>query len=274
MPEGPEIETIRSTLEEKVRGLRISEVWRSSLKLRTPTKPDDFTFLIGDRISELRRVAKILMIETDKHRGLVVRFGMTGRMFFEPASTQRQKHTHLVIGFEDTDCELRFIDARRFGDVAPYRSEQERERLLFGIGPDGLNITEQQIVEAAKRIKQSQREIKVLLLDQGMVSGIGNIYACEALFLAKVSPTARSCDLSLKQIAHVLKASQDVMLKAVSNKGTTFMSYVDGNGEKGGNQNHLAVFAREGQPCPVCAHSIKRIVQSGRSTFYCSHCQK
>jgi len=274
MPEGPEIETIRSTLEEKVRGRRISEVWRSPLAFRTPSKTDDFLFLIGDRINELTRVAKILMIETDQHRGLVIRFGMSGRMSFEPVSSERPKHTHLVIRFVDSDCELRFVDARRFGDVAPYKSEQERERLLFGIGPDGLTISDQQISELAKKIKRSQREIKVLLLDQGMVSGVGNIYACEALFLARILPTHRSSDLSLKQIARVLKASKDVMLKAVANKGTTFMSYVDGNGEKGGNQNHLAVFAKEGQPCPVCARPIKRIVQAGRSTFYCAHCQK
>jgi len=274
MPEGPEVETIRCTLENRLRNLRISSIWRSKLPLRTPTTQRSFDFLLNDHISNLSRFAKILIIETDKERGLFVRFGMSGRMFFEPLASERPKHTHLAIQFDKSEHELRFIDARRFGDVAPYRNAKERESFLEGLGPDCLVMTAGQIAEVAKKIKQSDREIKVILLDQNIVSGIGNIYASEALFLSRIHPSKRSSSLPLTAIRSALTASQEVMLKAVANKGTTFMSYLDGNGEKGGNQNHLLVFGRESQPCPICRAPIKRLVQAGRSTFYCSVCQR
>jgi formamidopyrimidine-DNA glycosylase len=273
MPEAPEIETIRRTHETRLVGQRIASIWRSDLPLRTPTSTLDFQFLVGQRICALSRFAKILIIECEREQGVFMRFGMSGRLFAEPTDSVPPKHTHLRIQLANSDFELRFIDARRFGDVSLFHNAAEREQGLLGLGPDGTAMNEDEIKGIAKRIKQSASEIKVILLNQAMLSGVGNIYACEALFIAKVSPTRRGCDLTLPAIKRVLQASKDVMLKAVANKGTTFMSYLDGNGEKGGNQEHLLVFGREGKPCEKCGKSIKRIVQSGRSTFYCSACQ-
>lgn len=273
MPEGPEVETIRRSLEERLRNQRIASVWRSDFALRTPTQTKDFKFLIGDSINSLSRLGKILSIQTDKGRGLFIHFGMSGRLFYPQADAPLEKHTHLRIHFAASDFELRFIDPRRFGNVKPYRTIAERDDALANIGPDAILFTPAQIKTTATHMRKSQRSLKAVLLDQSIVSGVGNIYACEALHLAKLSPEALASDVSARKLERLLSACQEVMLKAVDNKGTTFMSYLDGNGDKGGNQNHLRVFAKENKPCPVCNSPILRIVQSGRSTFYCRSCQ-
>lgn len=273
MPEGPEVETIRRTLHDRVVGQSISSVWRSEFAFRTPSKTKDLLFLVGDRIAELSRFAKVLILETDNKRGVMLRLGMSGRIVIEPTSAVLAKHTHLRIGFEGCDFELRLIDARRFGDVQPYKTLKEKEEILAGLGPDALSFTPDEIKQVARVIKKSQREIKVILLDQNVVSSVGNIYACEALFVAKIAPTHKGCEVSVAKIEAVLYACQEVMSKAVVNNGTSFMSYFDGNGRKGSNQHHLLVFGREGESCDTCKRPIKRIVQAARSTFYCSYCQ-
>lgn len=273
MPEGPEVETIRRTLENEVRGQIIESIWRSAFALRTPTDSETFRFLNGDRIQTLSRTGKILLIETEQARGIFVQFGMSGKLQWTASDTELEKHTHLRIKLRDCDQELRFVDPRRFGDVKPFQSAAVRNQLLAQIGPDGIQLSKEQMRETAKRIRKCNRPIKTILLDQAMISGVGNIYACEALHLAKISPESLGSSLALREIESILSACKQVMNAAVLNKGTTFRSYVDGNGEKGGNQNHLRVFAKEKEPCPVCGKTIIRIVQSGRSTFYCKKCQ-
>lgn len=273
MPEGPEVETIRRSLEARLLEQRIESIWRSDFALRTPSSETDYSYLVGTQIKVLSRTGKILIVDTDLGRGLLFQFGMSGGLFFSPVDAQLLKHTHLRITFEGTRSELRFVDPRRFGDIKRFHSLEEREQLLSKVGPDAMMFTKKHMSSASRVIQRSHRPIKAVLLDQSVLSGVGNIYACEALHLSKISPTALSSKLTLPELERLLMACKSVMLAAVENSGTTFRSYLDANGEKGQNQNHLRVFAREGQSCFTCGDTIVRIVQSGRSSFYCPKCQ-
>lgn len=273
MPEGPEVETIRRTLEKRFCGQEIESIWRSEYALRTPTNNEDFRFLTGDRVAALFRVGKMLMVETNRRRGLFVHFGMSGRLFYPQTLSPLEKHTHLRIQLKSSAFELRFIDPRRFGDVKPYRNEIEKMDALKKLGPDGIDLSTKDIKALIAKIRKSHRPIKAVLLDQSVISGVGNIYACEALHQARISPLRLACDLTKRETELLLLACKEVMTKAVANGGTTFMSYLDSNGDKGSNQDHLHVFGKTNEPCPLCTSKIIRIEQSGRSTFYCNSCQ-
>lgn len=273
MPEGPEVETVRLTLLEKLPTQDIDSIWRSDLKLRTWTTSKDFDYLVGQKIKNLSRKGKVLVMETQKG-GMVVQLGMSGKVISAKKKDPPQKHTHLRISFKNSPSEWHFIDPRRFGDIKPYKSKIELDRVLNKLGPDGSRLNLEEIESITKRLRKKDVLIKVALLDQNIVSGIGNIYASEALHLAKVSPKKRCSAISANKIKEILKAAKKVLEQAIERRGTSFMSFLDGNGKKGNFQNYLRVFAKENEPCPECKSKITKIVQSGRSTFYCTKCQR
>lgn len=273
MPEGPEVETVRRSLLPLLVGARLVNPRVSRKKLRTPIAKKDLAVVDGAVVTELFRKGKLLGIATDRAAGVFVRLGMTGRLLVEEKKQRPALHTHVRMDLDGTSKELRFVDPRRFGEFVPFAGAVERDEELGRIGPDGLSLDDPGRVEVLRRLRSTTRVVKDALLDQGIVAGVGNIYAAEALFLARVSPFLSSADLDDDAGLRLVRAVEDVLRQGVENRGTSFSDYVDGEGKQGDNAKQLRVFQREGEPCVVCATVVVRVVQGARSTFYCPTCQ-
>lgn len=273
MPEGPEVETIRLDIEPLLLQQTIQSTWVSPVLYPEAQKRNQFKTLIGKTISALGRHGKLLWINTNQEQSLLVRLGMTGRLHVQHRDNAVEKHTHVRIKLNSNN-ELRYIDARRFGSVRLIETAAEKISEIGKMGPDPFTWDLKQKEEIIKRIQKSERSIKTILLDQSILAGVGNIYASEALFVAKIAPEKKGSELATQKLLRLLDASQDVMKLALQNRGTSFMSYVDGWGNKGDNLSSLWVFARTEQPCKICYTPIQQKVQAARSTFYCPKCQK
>ncbi len=273
MPEGPEVETVRRTLAPLLEGQTITDAWVSRFSLRTKTTRKAFAPLLGQRVVAVERHGKLLWFRTAADSGAMIRLGMTGQVSVVEPRVPRAKHTHVRLSL-DGGRELRYVDARRFGDVLPFPNlaalTAERERL----GPDPLTFTPEDVDLVTTTLGKTQRRIKDALLDQAVVAGVGNIYVCEALFYAGVDPRRRANSVSQSRRRKAVEAVREVLLDGVRNGGTTLRDYLDADGNRGDHQNHLAVFQREGEACPQCGGSIAREVWGGRSTFFCRRCQR
>jgi formamidopyrimidine-DNA glycosylase len=274
VPEGPEVETIRRSLLPLLRGRRLAEARVSNKKLREPTTARALQIVLGRRVTGLDRRGKLLLIDVEGERGLFVRLGMTGKLVVANAREAPPLHTHVRISLDAGDEELRYTDARRFGSVVPFADAHTRAAALDAIGPDGLSLTGRARALASERLGSTARSLKDALLDQTVVAGVGNIYAAEALFLARLSPFLRGRDLSAAARERLLDAVQEVLRAAVGRRGTSFSDYVDGLGVPGDNLAHLMVFQREGEPCRTCLKRVVRVTQGQRSTFFCPRCQR
>jgi formamidopyrimidine-DNA glycosylase len=274
MPELPEVETVRRTLEPLVLGARIDKVWTSGKPLRL-NRPVDAPGLKrvaqGATITALRRRAKYLLVDTEKGTTLV-HLGMSGRVRVQPADEPRAAHTHVAWRLAD-GRELRFVDPRRFGLVMPVPRGGEAamaELAELGVEPLGPEFTPEKLHELARA---SKRALKLMLLDQTAIVGLGNIYVAEALFDARLHPHRIAKKLTAAQAKVLHAAIVDVLSRAIANRGTTLRDYVDSNGEVGFNQLVLSVYGRGGQACPSCGKPIRAVVTQGRGTFYCPNCQ-
>jgi formamidopyrimidine-DNA glycosylase len=272
MPELPEVETVRRTLSPAV-GDRISSVWTSGMGLHMARKPPAAKLrkLVGARITAVRRHGKYLLLDTDQTTSILVHLGMTGRLQIHGKADPRATHTHVVLGLADR--ELRFIDARRFGqfDVV-VRGEERAHPALAVLGPDALD---ERIDVAAllATAKDKRTTLKSFVLDQSVIAGVGNIYASEALWRAKLRPTQRTHKLTAPTAQRLAAAIREVIERALANGGTTFSDFADANGTAGENADYLWVYGRAGQPCPRCKADIRRSVLQGRATYYCAGCQ-
>ncbi len=274
MPELPEVETVRRTLEPLVLGARVEKVWTSGLPLRL-NRPVDAPGLRrvaqGATITALRRRAKYLLVDTDKGSTLV-HLGMSGRVRVQPAQEARVAHTHVAWRLAD-GRELRFVDPRRFGLVMPVPRGGEAsmaELASLGVEPLGPDFTPAKLHELARA---SKRALKLMLLDQTAIVGLGNIYVAEALFDARLHPHRIAKKLTAAQAETLHQAIVDVLTRAIENRGTTLRDYVDADGEVGFNQLVLSVYGRGGAACPRCGKPIRAVVTQGRGTFYCPNCQ-
>lgn len=276
MPELPEVETLRRSLEKRVLGARITGVWTSGFPLRMQKALDARALKrasAGRAIVALRRIAKYLLVDTDGPTSILIHLGMTGRVLVSPGGAPRPTHTHIVWSLED-GRELRFVDARRFGWVTTTKLGQERrsqELAAIGVEP----LSEELTTEALAALLESRRRpLKSFLLDQSLIAGLGNIYVSEALFLAELHPATRSDRVPAARVEILRDAIVNVLEAAISNRGTTLRDYVDGTGRRGRNQLRLHVYGREAKACDRCGASIRRTVDAGRSTFFCPGCQK
>jgi formamidopyrimidine-DNA glycosylase len=276
VPELPEVETIRRELEAGLVGATVLSVWTSGQALRLG-RPVDVEALarasVGRRVQGARRIGKYLLIDSDGEDVWVVHLGMSGRLGLVAKDVPRPKHTHIVWEL-DGERELRFSDARRFGMVRATRRGKERELgELAGLGIDPLSadLTTLRLYES---LSVTRREIKAFLLDQSRVSGLGNIYVCEALFAARVHPRKRTDRIRLPVAESLREAIVCVLTRALSHRGTTLRDYQGVSGERGENQFHLSAYGREGEECPRQDGRIRRIVQQARSTFFCPGCQR
>jgi len=273
MPELPEVETV-------VRGLRPHLVGRTIVRVeqRRPDLREKFPArfsarLEGQRVDSVERRAKYILVRLADGNVLVIHLGMTGQLVIGAKPNAIGLHDHVIITLDDGRV-LRFNDVRRFGlmDIVP-AAELTTHKRFRGIGPEPLTREfSGTTLEAA--FKGRKGPIKAALLDQRNVAGIGNIYACEALYLARISPRRRTGTVRQERATSLAKAIRIVLEKAVAAGGSSARDYVNANGEQGYFQTEWVVYDQEGRPCPSCRAPIKRIVQSGRSTFYCAKCQR
>ena len=282
MPELPEVETIVRGLAPVLRGRRIAGVWSSGFALRL-AQPVDVRGLRavseGGTIAAVRRRGKYIAVVVTPARvgkraapddsGVCVHLGMTGRLRVQPASAARAAHTHVVFTLDRGD-ELRFVDARRFGWVAP-GAPLAALPALASLGPDPLS----EIDEAglSRALEGVRAPIKAFLLDQTRIAGLGNIYVCEALFGARIHPTTPAGRVR-RRAGALLAAVRATLEGGIARRGTTLRDYVDADGFAGDNASALQVYGREGGPCGACGAAIRRRVDAGRSTFFCARCQR
>ncbi|MBM3547711.1 MAG: bifunctional DNA-formamidopyrimidine glycosylase/DNA-(apurinic or apyrimidinic site) lyase [Alphaproteobacteria bacterium] len=276
MPELPEVETVRRGLVLALEGKRLSRVEVRRPDLRRPF-PDRFAErLRGRRIRTLRRRAKYLLLGLDSGEDWLIHLGMSGRMLVGQGwPNDLDTHDHVVFGAEDGTV-VRFNDARRFGVMdLMAASETEAHPLLAGIGPEPLDPAFDGPA-LAKRLAGKAAPIKAALLDQRVVAGIGNIYASEALFRARISPTRKSGTVQGERADKLATSIKRVLSDAIEAGGSSLRDHRQTSGELGYFQHSFAVYGREGERCPACRSKtgIRALVQSGRSTFYCAKCQR
>jgi formamidopyrimidine-DNA glycosylase len=272
VPELPEVETVRRTLKPAI-GARIEGVWDSGKGLHMHRKPPRAALkkLVGTTIMAIRRIGKYLLLDTDGERSLLVHLGMTGRLRLHRRGDPRAAHTHLVIDLGDR--ELRFSDPRRFGQIDLVTRASERAHpALAVLGPDPLTEGIDPVAFHA-RSRRKKAMLKAFILDQSVIAGVGNIYASEALWRAKLRPTTRAHRLTVASAKRLATAIDEVLRHALGNGGTSLRDFVDADGAEGENREYLWVYDREGKPCPRCKTPIRRSVLQGRATYYCPTCQ-
>ena len=279
MPELPEVETVVRGLRPVLEGAVLVRAEARRPDLRIPIPPDFSARLTGKAVRSVQRRAKYILIELAGGDLAIVHLGMSGRLHIDRGDPELQPHDHIVLKTDRGDT-VRLNDPRRFGLVALDRVETvDRHRLFAGTGPEPLGNAFNGPALAAK-LKGRRTPLKAALLDQKTVAGLGNIYVCEALFLAGLSPKRLARTISARQAEALAGAIKDVLNKAIAAGGSSLRDYVQPSGELGYFQHQWAVYGREGEACPGCdcdageTGGIRRIVQSNRSTFYCPHRQR
>lgn len=273
MPELPEVETIRRDLDKLISGLTIVKVdLRRTDIIRGSNAPDFCRFLEGRAIQKVRRRAKMIIIENGDYF-LLVHLKMSGRLIYCDAVQPEEKHTHIIFHLSD-GRQLRFVDTRRFGFLRLFlRGQEDKVPELNKLGPEPLEMTLPRFRELIKSKASSRRALKTLLMDQTFIVGIGNIYADEILFAAKIMPTRTAVLLSDSDIANLYQAMRRILSEAIKNRGTTVADYADASGAQGGHQEKLMAYGRDGELCFICGSPIKRIKLGGRGTHFCAQCQ-
>jgi formamidopyrimidine-DNA glycosylase len=275
MPELPEVETIRRGLALRISGRQIVRAELRRPDLRRPFPPMLATRLEGARIGALSRRGKYLLVELDDTGLLLLHLGMSGRITAAGPERPPEKHDHVILTLDDGTV-VRFNDPRRFGLIDYLeRGAAASHPLLAGMGPEPLEPGfDGAYLDRALAGKLTP--IKAALLDQRIVAGLGNIYVCEALYRAGLSPRRLAATVIGARAGRLAAAIRDVLGEAIEAGGSSLRDYVQANGELGYFQHRWAVYGREGEPCSgcTCAEGVRRIVQSGRSTFFCAKRQR
>ncbi len=282
MPELPEVETIARGLEKRVAGDTIESVWIGSKKQPLKSPPGVIaSTLEGKRILRVHRAGKHIVFDLEgaaklkKNRRAegptsqwIVHLGMTGRLVVCEPAAKIAKHTHLIAKLA-SGRELRFIDPRMFGKLSVHLQSESGGFDPGGVEP--LEVSEERFVALFRGRKTP---IKSALLNQKLLRGVGNIYADESLFRSGIRPRRRAATITREQLGKLHRAVQEVLREAIALGGSSISDYVDADGEEGFFQLQHRVYGRETEPCLVCATAIRRVVLSGRSSHYCSKCQK
>jgi formamidopyrimidine-DNA glycosylase len=270
VPELPEVETTLRDLRPAVTGRRIAAALAGPRRLRKPWSPDWTGRLVGRTVRGGRRRGKWIVLDLDDGSALVFHLGMSGQLTAVPAGTPRADHTHLVLGLGGT--ELRFRDPRRFGSATLFADAAAVDRFFdeAGLGPEPFELDPG---VWGQRLKGTKRNLKAVLLDQRVVAGVGNIYADESLFAARLHPARPAPSLTAAEAGRLRKAVVAVLNRAVERRGSSIRDYVGGTGEGGAYQDEFRVYGRTGEPCPRCRTPIERVRLAGRSTHFCPRCQ-
>lgn len=274
MPELPEVEIVKRSLEKTVTGLTIKKVKVNLPKMvRTMGMQSFEDELYNKKIKNFARRGKYLLVKLTGNLTMVIHLRMTGKLIYCPADAPPSKHTHIFFEL-DNNYHLRFEDTRQFGKVilVPTRELGNVTGLkTLGIEPFDKNFTKEFL---KKHLRHKRAKIKPLLLDQTFIAGLGNIYADEILYRARINPEKLANNLTTREASNLFYAIQDVLTEGIKYRGTTVRDFVNGNGEAGRYQSRLQVYGREGKPCPHCGNIITRKKVGGRSSYFCPSCQK
>lgn len=273
MPELPEVETVRRTLLPLIKGKTIKKVvlWYPKI---VENPPEEFiAALKGEQIETIDREAKFLEFRLSNHLTLVSHLRMEGKYRLTVPQEAKDKHDHVEFIFTDGTA-LRYNDVRKFGRMQLVATGSEKSSTGIGkLGPDALTpgFTTAGFVRA---LAKKHKNIKNTLLDQTVVSGLGNIYVDEVLWRAKIHPLSLADKIPASRVKNLHKQIQEILQEAISLGGTTVHSYLDANGHAGGFQAKLQVYGHSGEECPRCGHKFDKIKVNGRGTTFCPHCQK
>ncbi|MEW5057933.1 MAG: bifunctional DNA-formamidopyrimidine glycosylase/DNA-(apurinic or apyrimidinic site) lyase [Cycloclasticus sp.] len=270
MPELPEVETTRRGIAPHIEGKKVQRVIVRQGKLRWPVSPEISSLLPNLCISRVRRRAKYLLLETEAGT-LIIHLGMSGSLRIVNADSPLEKHEHIDIIFSDNSC-LRYKDPRRFGCLLWTSAPIQQHKLIQHLGPEPLSA-DFEINDFYRKAKLRKTPIKNLIMDGKVVVGVGNIYACEALFAAAIHPQRAANNISRTRLEKLLNEIKKVLTLAIKQGGTTLKDFVNSEGKPGYFQQTLNVYGRSKQPCHVCNSPIKQVMIAQRSSFYCSHCQ-
>ena len=284
MPELPEVETIARGLNQRVAGDVIESVWLGSKPEPLKSSPQEIiATLESRRIATVRRVGKHIVFDLEvdgvpagrhakkkmtagggaRSGQWIVHLGMTGRVLVCKPEEEVEKHTHAIVKLA-SGRELRFVDPRRFGRLS----------VAHGFEAAGSEPLQVELERFVRLFRGRKTPIKSALLNQKLLSGVGNIYADESLFRARIRPRRRAASLSREDLRRLYLAVREVLTEAIELGGSSVSDYVDADGEEGFFQLQHRVYGREGEPCLVCKTAIKRVVIAGRSSHYCPKCQK
>jgi formamidopyrimidine-DNA glycosylase len=273
MPELPEVETVARGLDQRIKGESIESVWLGSKPEPLKSSAEEIaSALDGKIISHIRRVGKHIVFDLQPTKNgaavrpatqWIVHLGMTGSLRISPAESPVEKHTHAILRL-GSGRELRFVDPRRFGRLS----------VIEKFEAPGLEPLQIGFEDFAALFRKRKTQIKSALLNQKLLSGVGNIYADEALFRAKIRPRRRAASLTRDELKRLHTALKKVLREAIRAGGSSISDYVDANGDEGFFQLKHRVYGREGRPCLSCKTPVKRIVIAGRSSHYCPACQK
>jgi len=284
MPELPEVETVCRGLAGVLEGHRLLRVVLRRKDLRIPFPPRLAARLTGRKVEQIRRRAKYMLVDLDGGEVLIIHLGMSGRMVIDKHGSPPEKHDHVILTTDD-GVEIRFNDPRRFGlmTLAP-REGLAKHKLFHHLGPDPLT-DEFTPASLSATLKGRKTSIKAALLDQRIVVGVGNIYACESLYRAGISPLRKAGTVAGVRAERLVPAIKAVLFEAIAAGGSSLRDHVQPSGELGYFQHAWKVYGREGESC-ACAGGasgrkggnkgmgvVRRITQGGRSTFYCPACQ-
>lgn len=273
MPELPEVETIRRDLNKELKGRKIIRLkfydWAKMLK---PSPEALAKAIEGKKIRDIARRAKLLLIHLDDHGTTVaIHLKLTGQLFIRKSSDPSDKFTHVTIELDKGE-ELRFNDMRKFGFMKVIENRAELDKLLSEFGPEPF--TKEFTFDTFKKIiTKGSRAIKTVIMDQAKISGVGNIYADEALWRAKIHPEKRAEKLTEKELKNLHDSILLVLEQGIEDRGTSVDQYLDIYAKDGKHAKNLKVFRQNGRPCPKCGTIIKKIRVGGRGTHYCPACQ-
>ncbi|MBA7472976.1 Formamidopyrimidine-DNA glycosylase [subsurface metagenome] len=269
MPELPEVETVKNELLPHIIGRQITGValfWEKMV--RQPSVGEFRSRLIGQRITGITRRGKYLSLGLTSHEVLIIHLKMSGSLLLKPAAAENDKYTRAIL-YLDGDMALHFRDPRKFGTMWLVADE---DAIIGKLGPEPLeaNFTPQLL---AKLMSKRTAPVKALLHDQNVIAGIGNMYADEALHVARIHPLRPGGSLSRDEVERLNRAIKEVLSNGIKNMGASTETYYRPSGEKGFAHHHFKVAHRGGQPCPTCNTPIERIKVRNRGTYFCPKCQ-
>lgn len=270
MPELPEVETTKRGISTAVLNKQILDVVIRRANLRYPIPKIIREQLIKSSFSKITRRSKYLIFESENGH-MILHLGMSGNLRLIPKSTAPQKHDHVDFIFED--CCLRYTDPRRFGAILWTEQDPEQHKLLISLGPEPLTTQ----FHGAHLFKLAQRHslaVKSFIMDSKIVVGVGNIYASEALFLAKIHPHQAANKITLEQYEALAKAIKNTLKKAIKAGGTTLKDFYQSDGKPGYFRHELQVYDRAGEKCYDCKGLIQKTITGQRATYFCESCQK
>ena len=272
MPEIAEVETVRNTLKKRILNKPIKSVNVRYTKMIESNLEEFKKVLVGRSFLDIKRRGKWLIFDLGDYY-LLSHLRMEGKYFIKNHEEELNKHEHVIITFTD-NIDLRYHDTRKFGRMNLIKKEElatAEEIAKQGLEPGDENLTAKYLID---KFKKKRLPIKTVLLDQTIISGLGNIYANEVLFAAGIDPLKKACDVSLEEASRIVTESNRIIKAAIKMGGTTIKSYTSSLGVTGRFQQYLCVHKREGMPCLKCGTTILNMKVNGRSTYFCPKCQE